>query len=91
MLKEFSFKQFGNLAFSKKATEEGLLASLADHIKILFIPKEAIIQVDFREFRMESDALLFINPRVIVKPCETVDGQLIYFNRDFYCVEIHDQ
>ncbi|WP_035455828.1 helix-turn-helix domain-containing protein [Algoriphagus terrigena] len=91
MLKEFSFKQFGNLTFSKKAIEEGLLASLADHIKILFIPKEAIIQVDFKEFRMETDALLFINPRVIVKPCETVDGQLIYFNRDFYCVEIHDQ
>ena len=91
MLKEFSFKQFGNLTFSKKAIEEGLLASLADHIKILFIPKDAIIQVDFREFRMETDALLFINPRVIVKPCETVDGQLIYFNRDFYCVEIHDQ
>ena len=40
---------------------------------------------------MESDTLLFINPKVIVKPCETVDGQLIYFNRDFYCIEIHDQ
>ena len=91
MLKEFSFKQFGNLPFSKQATEEGLLASLADHIKILFIPQKAIIQVDFQEFRMESDALLFINPRVVVKPCETVEGQLIFFNRDFYCIEIHDQ
>lgn len=91
MLKEFSYKQFGNLEFSKMVIEENTLASIADHIKILFIPKEAIIQIDFQEFKMETDALLFINPKVIIKPCETVNGQLIYFNRDFYCIEIHDQ
>lgn len=91
MLKEFSFKQFGKLPFSKAAFEEGSLAAVDDHIKILFIPKKATIQVDFQEFKMETDALLFINPRVILKPCETVDGQLLYFNRDFYCIEIHDQ
>ncbi|WP_192347041.1 helix-turn-helix domain-containing protein [Algoriphagus sp. Y33] len=91
MLKQFSYKQFGNLEFSKMALAENMLASIDGHIKIVFIPKNAIIQVDFQEFKMESDTLLFINPKVIVKPCETVDGQLIYFNRDFYCIEIHDQ
>lgn len=91
MLKEFSFKQFGNIEFSKNAIEENTLASITDHIKIVFIPKEAVIQVDFQEFKMETDALLFINPKVIIKPCETINGQLIYFNRDFYCIEIHDQ
>lgn len=91
MIKEFSFKQFGTVEFSKKAIEETTLSLIANHIKILFIPKKATIQVDFQEFKMETDALLFINPNVIVKPCETVDGQLIYFNRDFYCIEIHDQ
>lgn len=91
MLKEFSYKQFGNLQFSKITLEEGALALVDEHIKILFIPKRAIIQVDFQEYEMATDSLLFINPRVILKPCETVDGQLIYFNRDFYCIEIHDQ
>lgn len=91
MLKEFSFKQFGNIEFSKSAIEENTLASITEHIKIVFIPKEAVIQVDFQEFKMETDALLFINPKVIIKPCETINGQLIYFNRDFYCIEIHDQ
>tara|TARA_R110002020_G_scaffold63170_4_gene168869 strand:- start:13892 stop:14716 length:825 start_codon:yes stop_codon:yes gene_type:complete len=91
MLKEFSYKQFGNLVFSKMALEEAALTSINDHIKILFIPKKAIIQVDFQEFKMETDALLFVNPKVIIKPCETLDGQLIHFNRDFYCIEIHDQ
>lgn len=91
MLKEFSYKQFGNIEFSKKAIEETTFNSIAEHIKILFIPKNATIQVDFQEFTMETDALLFINPKVIIKPCETVDGELLYFNRDFYCIEIHDQ
>lgn len=91
MLKEFSYKQFGNLEFSKVALKEHSLAAIDDHIKILFIPKKAIIQVDFQEFKMETDALLFINPKVVFKPCETIDGQLIHFNRDFYCIEIHDQ
>jgi len=91
MQKEFSYKQFGNLQFSKLALDDSSLSSINDHIKILFIPKNAIIQVDFQEFNMETDALLFINPKVILKPCETIDGQLIHFNRDFYCIEIHDQ
>lgn len=91
MLKEFSYKQFGNIEFSKKAMEEVTFSSISEHIKILFIPKSATIQVDFQEFNMKTDALLFINPKVIIKPCETIDGQLIYFNRDFYCIEIHDQ
>ncbi len=91
MLKEFSFKQFGNLEFSKSALQERSLTSIDDHIKILYIPKKAIIQVDFQEFKMDTDALLFINPKVVLKPCETVDGHLIHFNRDFYCIQIHDQ
>lgn len=91
MLKEFSYKQFGNIEFSKEVMDEISFPSIAEHIKILFIPKKATIQVDFQEFTMETDALLFINPKVILKPCETINGKLIYFNRDFYCIEIHDQ
>ena len=47
-------------------------------------------EVDFQEIAMKTDALLFINPHVILKPCETIGGQLMHFNKDFYCVEIHD-
>jgi AraC-like DNA-binding protein len=91
MLKEFSYKQFGNLNFTKQSFEEGRFDSVDEHIKILFLPKNAIIQVDFQEIEMKSDSLLFINPKVIIKPCETREGQLLHFNRDFYCIEIHDQ
>ncbi len=90
MIKEFSFKKFGNLEFSKSAVQSDLLSKIGEHIKVLFIPQKAIIQVDFQEIEMKTDSLLFINPHVILKPCETIGGQLMHFNRDFYCVEIHD-
>ncbi len=28
---------------------------------------------------------------MIIKPCKTIAGHLVHFNRDFYCIEIHDQ
>lgn len=91
MLKQFSYKKFGNLKFDERTLEEHELNSIAEHIKILFIPKNACIQVDFQKFSMETDVLLFINPKVVLKSCSTPGGELIHFNRDFYCVEIHDR
>jgi len=91
MIREFSFKQFGNLEFSKSSLQEHTLTEIDGHIKILFNPENAIIQVDFQEIEMKTDSLLFINPNVVLKPCETIGGQLMHFNKDFYCVEIHDQ
>ncbi|WP_333597782.1 helix-turn-helix domain-containing protein [Chryseobacterium flavum] len=90
MIKEFSYKKFGKLEFSKTSAQNDSLNKIREHIKVLFIPKNAIIQVDFQEIAMKTDALLFINPHVILKPCETIGGQLMHFNKDFYCVEIHD-
>nr|WP_315243640.1 helix-turn-helix domain-containing protein [uncultured Flavobacterium sp.] len=93
MLKEFSYKQFGNLNFTEEEPGEKTLLKIDDHIKILFLPKQSKIQVDFQEFQIETDSLLFINPKVIIKPSETEfrGEQLLHFNRDFYCIEIHDQ
>jgi AraC-like DNA-binding protein len=91
MLKEFAYKQFGNFDFTALKTEVDKLDAIAEHIKILFLPKNASVQIDFQEFKMETDSLLFINPKVVINPLETSAGLLLHFNRDFYCVEIHDQ
>lgn len=93
MLKEFSYKQFGNLNFTAQEFDESTILKIDEHIKILFLPKECKIHIDFQEFQLATDALLFINPKVIVKPVTTEPrGELLlHFNRDFYCIEIHDQ
>lgn len=93
MLKEFSYKQFGNLNFTGQELDESTLIKIDEHIKVLFLPKQSKIQVDFQEFQIETDSLLFLNPKVIIKPNETEFGGelLLHFNRDFYCIELHDQ
>lgn len=91
MLKQFAYKQFGNFDFRKLKTEVDKFDAIAEHIKILFLPKNSIIQIDFQEFKIETDSLLFINPKVVINPLETTAGMLLHFNRDFYCIEIHDQ
>jgi len=93
MLKEFSYKQFGNLNFADQNIEEETLVKIGNHIKILFLPKDSKVQIDFQEFEIETDSLLFINPNVVIKPNgnETRGESLLHFNRDFYCIELHDQ
>ncbi|MDR6844877.1 helix-turn-helix domain-containing protein [Flavobacterium granuli] len=93
MLKEFSYKQFGNLNFTEQELDENTLVKIDEHIKVLFLPKQSKIQVDFQEFQIETDSLLFLNPKVIIKPNETEFGGelLLHFNKDFYCIQIHDQ
>ena len=93
MIKEFSYKQFGNLEFKQASLDEHKLLAVHDHIKILFIPQGNKVKVDFREFLIATDSLLFINPKVVVKPNEADEtgGTLLHFNKDFYCIEIHDQ
>nr|WP_315198079.1 helix-turn-helix domain-containing protein [uncultured Flavobacterium sp.] len=93
MLKEFKYKQFGNINFTEQELDESTLIKIDEHIKVLFLPKQSKIQVDFQEFQITTDSLLFINPKVIVKPITTESGGelLLHFNRDFYCIELHDQ
>jgi len=92
MLKKFSYKQFGSLNFTEKEPDENTLLQIDQHIKVLFLPRQSKIQVDFQEFQIQSDSLLFLNPNVVIKPDENqFGGELLHFNRDFYCIEIHDR
>lgn len=92
MLREFSYKQFGQLRSSDNGIEENTLLSIAENIKILFLPKNRAVKIDFQSFTLEKDALLFINPNVKIQLSDTKDNNeiLLHFNRDFYCIEIHD-
>jgi AraC family transcriptional regulator, transcriptional activator of pobA len=93
MLKEFSYKQFGQLRSSDGSIDENTLLSIAENIKILFLSKNTCVKVDFQTFSLESDALLFINPKVKIQFLNNHENKevLLHFNRDFYCIEIHDQ
>ena len=63
MLKAFSLKQFGNLCSLEKGIAEEELMQIEEHIKILFLPGNTSVKVDFKSYKLDTDALLFINPK----------------------------
>ncbi|PAC32796.1 helix-turn-helix domain-containing protein [Flectobacillus sp. BAB-3569] len=93
MTKQFNYKQFGNIDLAVYNNTTKSVYRIEDHIKVIFIPQNYGIKIDFQEFILPHDALLFVNPKVVVQPLniDTSGAELIHFNRDFYCIEIHDQ
>ncbi|MDQ8006478.1 MAG: helix-turn-helix domain-containing protein [Pedobacter sp.] len=93
MLKEFNYKKFGYVKLHSTEEPHHSFSSFLEHIRIMFLPANFRLKVDFREFLLPNDALLFVNPKVVVQPIGDVisGGELVYFNRDFYCIELHDQ
>lgn len=92
MLRKFNYKQFGHIQLAELIREGKTFSLFQEHIKILFLPAGGHLKVDFQEFQFQCDALLFVNPDVVIHPIHATNngGELIHFNRDFYCVEIHD-
>lgn len=62
------------------------------YIKILLLPKGYTINVDFKQFTTTQDSLFFINTNQFFQFQKKgkEDGQFLYYNRDFYCIMIHD-
>lgn len=63
------------------------------YIKILYLSKGCKIKVDFDEYNPEEPSLFFISPNQVlrIESLYTSVGYLIYYNRDFYCIQIHDE
>jgi AraC-like DNA-binding protein len=63
------------------------------YIKVLYLPKGYKLTVDFSEYVTRQASLFFVAPNQVMKieTCGTETGYLIFYNRDFYCIQIHDQ
>jgi len=92
MLKQFSYKQFGIISFKNDETISDQISQLTDFIKVLFLKAGGKIIIDFKQHKADTDTLFFINKSQVYKltDIDNSDGVLLYYNRDFYCVEIHD-
>jgi len=89
LLKHFFSKTIGCLDFDASTADDIRYDDYNPFIKILFIEAGAEVMVDFREYTLEQDALFFIKDGQWYK--FSGKGTLLYYNRDFYCVQIHDK
>jgi hypothetical protein len=89
--KQFAFKQFGYFDFRDSQLRQGTPHDFDSCVKIAFLNAGGHAVVDFKEYKLEQDAIFFISAGQYYEFSEECSGTLLYYNRDFYCVALHDK
>ena len=89
---ESNYKKFGYTTCKQESIAEINGALYRPYIKVLFVPAGYGLTVDFKLYEITRPSLFFINSN----QCLNIDrgakepAKLLYYNRDFYFVQIHD-
>lgn len=85
-----TYQKLGYTSFTQDKMD--YLSQFNTYIKVLLVPAGCTLTVDFTTYETTAPKLFFINANQLLhftkigtQPC-----QLLYYNRDFYCVQIHD-
>ena len=91
--KQFTYKKFGILSLTSSVLHGGQYRKYDQFIKIIMLRAGSSIIIDFKKYDLKKDALFFINVNqwYEISTLGSSNSYLIYYNRDFYCVEIHDK
>lgn len=89
---ESLYKRLGLHRVSQTDLKEVNSEKYKSYIKILYLPADYIITVDFKQYATDSSSIFFINSNqhFSIEKVGEESGLMIYYNRDFYCVQIHD-
>ncbi|KUY30636.1 helix-turn-helix domain-containing protein [Elizabethkingia ursingii] len=89
---ESLYKRLGLHRVSQTDLKEVNSEKYKSYIKILYLPADYIITVDFKQYATDSSSIFFINSNqhFSIEKAGEESGLMIYYNRDFYCVQIHD-
>ncbi|UII25797.1 AraC family transcriptional regulator [Fulvivirga maritima] len=89
---ESNYQRFGGLTIHKENLDKANEESLRNYIKVLLLPAGYELMVDFNHYTTTSPSLFFINSNQYLQMLKVSDapGFMIYYNRDFYCIQIHD-
>lgn len=87
-----NYQRLGFILFNSDSLELLNNSQFNGYIKIVYAPIGVRVNVDFNNYYTEAPTLFFINSNQYVKFFELGEsnGYFMYYNRDFYCVQIHD-
>ena len=93
MVKSFATKKMGYYTLNSDFIVKEKMIEIKDFIKIIYLKKGSEILLDFNAHQCKTNSLFFISPSQFYQFPENklTEGIILYFNRDFYCVEIHDK
>lgn len=89
---EDNYKKFGLTLFSNENLETINKIKSQPYIKILLVPAGYELTVDFNHYKTEAPTLFFLTYQYFdIKNGNAEAASLLYYNRDFYCIQIHDK
>jgi len=88
-----NLKTLGLLHVSQEQTDTINGPGYKEYIKILYLPAGYKLRVDFACYDTLRPTLFFISPNqyLEIEASGEESGYFIFYNRDFYCIQIHDQ
>jgi AraC-like DNA-binding protein len=89
---ESNYKKLGFLVLNQDCIEEINGDNYKPYIKVLYLPEDYSVTIDFKHYKTTSPSLFFINSNQYLQIDKEGknQGYFMYYNRDFYCVQIHD-
>jgi len=89
---EDNYKKFGLNVFSNENLETINKIKSQPYIKILLVPAGYELTIDFNHYKTEAPTLFFLTYQYLdIKNGDSEAASLLYYNRDFYCIQIHDK
>ncbi|WP_026704872.1 helix-turn-helix domain-containing protein [Flavobacterium soli] len=91
---ELNYKKLGLLAVDEESVSKiNNDIQFKSLIKILYLPKDYTLTIDFNQYTTSQDSLFFVNTNQFlqIQKSGKEKGYFIFYNRDFYCVQIHDE
>lgn len=88
-----SLKTIGLLPINKQSIDAINGDKYKSYIKALYVPKGYTLKVDFNTYTTKQPSIFFISPNqyLQVETYGSEAGYFVFYNRDFYCIQIHDQ
>jgi AraC-like DNA-binding protein len=88
-----NLKTLGLLHVSQEQTDSINGPNYKEYIKILYLPAGYKLRVDFACYDTLLPTLFFISPNqyLEIEAAGEDSGYFIFYNRNFYCIQIHDQ
>ncbi len=88
---EDHYKRLGLEVFSEENLENFNENDFSSDIKVFFIPPGYELTVDFKYYKITKPSVFFLtNQHFNIKEAKD-DAILLFYNRDFYCIQIHDK
>ena len=89
---ESNLKRIGLVNVNAKSIDSINSDTYKPYIKILYLPKGYKLTIDFAVYDTKQPSVFFVAPNQFLKieKYGAKPGHFIFYNRDFYCIQLHD-